>query len=289
MKETQKRQDFESAVRQFLCDLDVGDPYDGTWYQPYQTFENLLLRDRSYRPVRLIVPVSAWLDLLKTFDVVFEKKIQTKLTMETVRVFVKAVADSSGNRHPFCDRAIAKHINASYENLYRKFNFQGEMLVPLYNVHCRPELKDGVRLSKATLYPGHDESLLATSIEESPSLKDYYANEINCSYLAISVSGDSESCLTQYERESENALKVLRFIVGGDYVFDENRRKWMNEGRSISLRDYEIQKPILLVPQESRIESPLPRLRGTMSMTNETVRVAREYYGLEDINYHYMN
>ena len=161
--------------------------------------------------------------------------------------------------------------------------------LPLHHVKFIRNETYSVPLANAILHPAANDSLLVDVARRSNS---EYSKEdwSKCGYLQLLVSGDSDTRRIRALAEAESALRVLRFVGQWRSKISNNRIEWVNSV-----------VPITTVTDKSQLfigypaGNPAGRVRAHIASSSaDTLSElfftnARDYYGLEDINYHCQN
>lgn len=245
-------------------------------------FMKTYYKEGDETPYRFLVPTSAWLEFLERIDQIFASRVNGKLAHRAIDQVICELA-----AFPFNDDTLEEYSNAVFEILLRHFELQIEALVPLYNIRCEGVFE--MPLANTVLHSGHSGSLLANKISHLDIGRDLSELRDNC-FLCIQVTGDNESRLAQVELETEQALKVLRFITMWHSTTKGNKRKKVNPANFVTARKTEARQILYHRPDvptsrpglHSDIENPL-------NLGKQGVELAQQYLGLDDLNYHYQN
>lgn len=246
-------------------------------------FMKTFYKDEDKKPYRLLVPTDAWHELLQEVDQIFESKINAKLTHRAIDQTICELKE-----FPFSGETLSQYSKDIFAILWGHFELQVEAIVPLYNIRCTCSLE--LPLANSVLYSGNSDSLLARKASHPDLLSSGYRSNVkNNNFLCIPVTGDDESRLAQVEFESEQALKVLRFITLWQSTTIGNRQTKINTANFVSMwktktRIIFYHKPEELYGRPGFISNEQRELQ----LDKEDVDIASNL-GLDDINYHYQN
>jgi hypothetical protein len=240
--------------------------------------------DGTETPHNLLVPISAWLEFLKQIDRIFESKINGKLAN---RVIDQVVYELNTFPFPFDNDTLEECSNAVFEILLQHFELQVEALVPLYNIRSFDVLE--IPLANTVLHSGHSSSLLANKISHPDIGQDLSSLRENC-FLCVQATGDDESRLAQVEYESEQALKVLRFVTMWQYITKGNKQIRVNRATSVTTRQMN-RRYTLYHKRNAPADRPAwhSDCPEPLILRKQSVDLARQHFGLDDLNYHYQN
>ena len=230
----------------------------------------------------LFAPTTGELAFLQQVDEIFESKIQRRLVSSTISQSIREF-----KKFPIPDEALEKFSDKIFETLIWHFKSQAEALVPLYNIWCLDKVE--IPLANAVLHSGGSRSLFAKKANH-PFCKDRFAEIAEESFLCIPVTGDSESRREQAEWETEEALKVLRFVTLWQSTTKGNKKVRTNPASSVSQWKTGDRTILFHQPDEPQSRTGWYSDRqNSLQISNHDVDNARQILGLDDINYHYQN
>ena len=284
-----KENRFQTALLKYLRQVDMYTIRKETELTRSGKYRNLCFmktfyKDEDKKPYRLLVPTDAWHELLREVDQIFESKIKGKLTHRAIDRTICELQE-----FPFSEETLIQHSKDIFAMLWWHFELQVEALVPLYNIRCTGHLE--LPLANTVLYSGNSESILARKASH-PDLRGYggEADVKDNSFLCIPVTGDDESRLAQVELESEQALKVLRFVTFWQSATKGNKRTKVNLANFVSLWKTDTRRIFYHKPDESDDRTGLySDIQSKLVIDERDVDAARQHLGLDDINYHYQN
>ncbi len=282
-----KKERFDKALREYLCRFELH-PLD-EWNTFIETGEYYLFSltlviypKEDSEAHGLFVPIAKELAFLREIDEIFESKIQRRLVSSTISQSIREFEE-----FPIPDEALEKFSNKIFKTLIWHFESQAEALVPLYNIKCTYNIE--MPLANAVLHSGGSRSLLADKVNHPDIMRDFSKMSDN-SFLRIPVTGDSESRREQAEWETEEALKVLRFVTFWQSTVEGNKRVRVNRASSVS--QWETGGRAILFHQPDKPQSRpgwYSDGQNSLQISNHDVDNARQILGLDDINYHYQN
>lgn len=160
-------------------------------------------------------------------------------------------------------------------------------LVPVYNIEAN--ITAPFQLGNASLYPnGSSASLLLRLREEGIR---HAANNLpdNVCFLKINVAGDGNHSTEQALIKAERALMILRFVARWIERNDGVRKTRSNRAVAVQTVKPDSQHVFFLDPDDEASRGTSSHFPSLFSLDDEDVRIAREYYGLDDLNYHCAN
>lgn len=250
----------------------------------YQNLCFMTTFKKENKSYRLLVPMDAWHELLREVDKIFASKINQKLVQRAINHIICGLRE-----FPFRDETLNQFCEDIYSILSNHSELQFEAIIPLYNIFCTDQLE--LSLANTTLHSGHSASLLAKKVSH-PDLLDYedHSDISNNSFLCIRVTGDEGSRLSQVELESEQALKVLRFITFWQFTTTGNKPKKFNPANVVSIRKTDARKIFYHQPNEPD-KMPLwhADIKPPLYFNKKDIADADKHFGLNDINYHCNN
>lgn len=282
-----KKKRFDKVLKEYLCQFELH-PLDEwntfTEMGEYYLFSLTLVSypKEDSEPHGLFVPIAKELAFLREIDDVFESRVTKQSVSDAISQSIREF-----EKFPIPDEAIEKFSDMIFEILLRYFTRQAEALVPLYNIRCLGKVE--MPLANAILYSGGSRSLLADEVNRPNIIRDFSKMSDN-SFLRIPVTGDNKSCQEQAKQETEEALKVLRFVTFWQSTMKGNKKVKTNPASKVSQWKTCIQT--ILFHQLDEPQSG-PRWysdrQNSLQINNRAVDGARQFFGLDDINYHYQN
>ena len=282
-----KKERFDKALKEYLCRFELHPSNEwntliGT--EEYYLFDLMLsyFKEDSDVIYHLFAPTTGELAFLQQVDEIFESKIQRRLVSSTISQSIREFEE-----FPIPDEALEKFSDKIFEILIWHFESQAEALVPLYNIKCTYNIE--MPLANAVLHSGGSRSLFAKKANH-PFCKDRFAEIAEESFLCISVTGDSESRQGQAEWETEEALKVLRFVTLWQSTTKGNKKVRTNPASKVS--QWKTCMRTILFHQPDKPQSRpgwYSDRQDSLQISNHDVDNARQILGLDDINYHYQN
>jgi len=291
-----RKQELESAIEVYLGQADlhpISDSWDLAHNGDYvfvfgmSSFSNQDDPETYY----FLAPQDAERNLIDEVDRLFDSKVSPATVRGSLQGAINLIHENTKFVFPFeTDDQKQQYLDKMYELLNFHYESQYDAIVPMYQLEC----VDGVvfPLANAVLYSGGQRSLLAGLIyDEDMSLFEEDKIRIeNCSFLKFPVTGDNQSRLEQVESEVEQALQVLRFVFpwfekdGKPYNRAHGVTMWKQLARTI------IYQPLSPTDYHCSWGSEIPNgIRGTLALSPELFGNAKEFYGLDDINYHCQN
>ncbi len=286
-----KKERFDKALKEYLYrfelhPLDEWNTLIGT--EEYYLFSLTLVSypKEDSEPHGLFVPIAKELAFLREIDDVFESKVTKQSVSDAISQSIREF-----EKFPIPDEAIEKFSDKIFETLIWHFESQAEALVPLYNIKCTYDIE--MPLANSVLHSGDSQSLFAEKANHSfykDMFKDMFAEIAEESFLRIPVTGDSESRQEQAEQETEEALKVLRFVTLWQSAAKGNKKVRTNPASKVSQWKPSVRTILFHQP-----DKPQSRLgwysdgRNSLQISNHDVDNAWQFLGLDDINYHYQN
>jgi len=289
-----KKKCFYAALKEYFCQselhpLDEGRKLEETGeyhlFYPLPSYTEKDSKTTYYR----VVPTTVEAAFFQQIDKIFDSRIGQQLVSSTINQTI----DEFG-RFPFKDKKLVideKFSDKIFETLIWYFESEAEALVPLYNIMCLDNME--MTLANAVLHSGGAQSLLTEKANHSvfknqfPKMAEEIADKC---FLCIPVAGGSENRLEQAERETEKALKVLRFVTPWQSVIKGNKEVMINRASKVS--QWKTDWRTVLFDQPDKPKN-MPGFNSSIQQflktDSQVVDNAREYFGLDDINYHYQN
>ena len=289
-----RKQELESAIKEYVSRAEMY-PMSDSW-ELAQTGDYVMVFGLSpfYKQddpevYSFLVPEVAERKLIDKVDSLFDSQIRAATVRNSLQRAITLTGQDSEFIFPFeTDEQEQQYHDKMYELLNPYYESRCDALVPMYQLDCA----DGVEfpLANAVLYSGGQRSLLAGLVkDEAKSLFESDKNRIeNCSFLNFPVQGDPAIRLEQVEYEAERALQVLRFI----YPWFEKDGKSYNPAHGVSMWKHSRRVIVYDRTPEARVWSPWNSakpngIHGTQRISAELLNDAQEFYGLDDINYHF--
>jgi hypothetical protein len=282
-----KQQSFEKALAHYLQQANMYPLFEEHKLTESGEYRNLCFMKTYYKegdksPYRLLVPTIAWHTLLRQVHKIFDSKINGKLVS---RAIDRVISDMP--EFPLSDERLKTYCDEIYQILWRNYEAKAEAIVPLYNLYSQDKFE--VPLARAILNSGHEQSILAKRAKHE-EMRLSLAELAKNSFLTIEVSGDNESNLAQVEFEAEQALKVLRFITMWQSTTVGTARVRFNPGSYVTIRKPGMRRIIYHNPERLDLRpSSYSDVEKSMNLSNRDLENAKEYYGLDDLNYHFGN
>ncbi|HRF95495.1 MAG TPA: hypothetical protein PLZ51_09885, partial [Aggregatilineales bacterium] len=110
----------------------------------------------------------------------------------------------------------------------------------------------------------------------------------NIAFLKIDVTGDDESIENQVIVETEDALRVLRFVCWSGTSIKGNQRISYDLGREVSYYQPSTSRPYFYVSNNITYNKDFTHLPRPLKITSEMVSEF-QMLGLANINYHFAN
>lgn len=286
-----KKERFDKALKEYLHQFKLHPSNEwntliGT--EEYYLFSLTLVSypKEDSKPHGLFVPIAKELAFLREIDDVFESKVTKQSVSDAISQSIREF-----EKFPIPDEAIEKFSDKIFETLIWHFESQAEALVPLYNIKCTYDIE--MPLANSVLHSGDSQSLFAEKANHSfykDMFKDMFAEIAEESFLRIPVTGDSESRQEQAEQETEEALKVLRFVTLWQSAAKGNKKVRTNPASKVSQWKPSVRTILFHQPDkpQSRLGWYSDR-QDSLQISNHDVDNARQILGLDDINYHYQN
>ena len=229
--------------------------------------------------------------LIDTVDNLFDSQVRPATVHSSLQTAINLIHENTKFIFPFeTKEQEQQYLDKIYESLNFHYERQYHAIVPMYQLECANGIE--FPLANAVLYSGGKQSLLASLVnDEAKSLFESDKNRIeNCSYLKFRVTGDSHSRLEQIEYEVEQALQVLRFT----YPWFEKYGKAYNPAHGVSM--WKHSDRVIVYDRTSATNDSVPwyaeipnGIFGARRISSELLSDAQEFYGLDDINYHFQN
>ena len=291
-----RKQDLESAIKEYLSHFEMYSSQDSRKLEESGDYVSVFGMNYFYgqddrETYHLLAPRSAQQKLMYKVDSLFDSQV----SLETVRDSIQKAFDRIDQYNEFTfpfetEERDRRFHDKVYELLNFHYGRRYDAIVPMYQLECANCAE--FPLANAVLYAGGQRSLLASLVNDDAH--GFYESDKNqiekCSYLKFPVIGDSHSLLEQVEHESERALQVLRFIYpwfekdGEPYNRAHGVSMWKQSARTI------LYQPMSATDHRCYWSSGIPNgIRGTLAISSELLNDAQDFYGLDDINYHFQN
>ncbi len=235
----------------------------------------------------LIISEPDWLCLLMHVDDLFCSHVQERMVSATILHHVRIMYDACG--FPFNEDQLQNCIQMSYSKLCAYSQQEYEFLFPLRHVKFIRNETYSVPLANAILHPAANDSMLVDVARRSNNERSK-EDLSKCGYLQLLVSGDGDTRRLHALMEAENALKVLRFVGEWRSEIRNNRVEWKNPVVPITTVT-DTSQLFIGYPAGNRAGRVWAHIASSSAVTLSELffRNARDYYGLEDINYHCQN
>lgn len=154
---------------------------------------------------------------------------------------------------------------------------------PIMNVKLANHVPS-LKLAKSILFQGKSISELAKH------LQNLHQTDIpqDIAFLKIDVMGDDESIENQVKVETEDALRVLRFVCWSGTSIKGNQRISYDLGRGVSYYQPNTSRPYFYVSNDIPYNRDFTHLPRQLEITTEMFELF-QMLGLTDINYHFAN
>lgn len=281
MDKAEKKSSFEQALRQLLNKVDKVSDDDS------DAMSNAHIIIDCHDGYFLRISEADWLKLLQHTDEIFCSKVRERVINADIAHYVSDLYSSCG--FPFSVDGLKECSEKTFSHLYAHSQQETEFLFPLNHVKFVRNESYSVPLANAVLYPAAPDSLLVTVAQRS---SDQHSNKdwSKFGYLQLTVVGDGDTRRLHALVEAEKALKVLRFVGEWRSEIRNNRIEWKNGVVRVTTARESSQlffgfpsgNPAGNIRAHTQNTSPLTL--SELFFTN-----ASDYYGLEDINYHYQN
>ena len=291
-----RKQELDSAIKEFLSRaemhpireaLDLTKTGDYVFVFGMSSFSNQEDPEDYY----FLAPEAAERTLIDTVDNLFYSQISPATVRGALTKAINEISQDTKFIFPFePEEQEQQYHDKIYELLNFHYERQYDAIVPMYQL----ESANGVEfpLANAVLFAGGKRTQLATiANNESNYIQDDDKRQIElCSYLKFSVFGDNASRLEQVEHETERALQVLRFI----YPWFEKDGRPNNPSHGVSMWKQSNRIIVYARTSETNVSVPwnkdIPNgIIGARQVSAEFLSDAQEFYGLDDINYHFHN
>lgn len=245
-------------------------------------FMKVYYKENSKEPYQLLVPLKSWHDFLIELGRIFDNKINRKLTGRLISEIVCKLEE-----FPFTESNLKRCAEEIFTQLWKHYELIAEALVPLYNIEFLVDKE--IQLANAALCPGTCDSIFSQKVNHPDFSLLEARSDDNC-FLRIEVSGDDESRLSQVEAEVKNSLIVLRFVT----MFRTNRENAKhfkyNPASVVAMRPRGELLILYHKPDEiSERPGYFKSYPDRFYIDDNSVKIAYESYGLEDLNYHFGN
>ena len=291
-----RKQEFESAIKEYLSRA-VMYPRSYSW-ELAQTGNYVFVFGMSSfsnqddpETYYFLVPQDAERMLMDEVDSLFDSQLSAATVRGSLQRAINEIHENTKFIFPFeTDYQEEQYHDRIYELLKSHYDSRYDAIVPMFQLECA----DGVEfpLANAVLYSGGERPSLADLVNDNANgVFDSDKSRIaNCSFLKFPVTGDSHSRLEQVENEVEQALRGLRFI----FPWFENNNKTYNPAHGVSMWKHSNRTILFDRSSEASNFSPwyseIPNgILGTRRISAELLNDAQEFYGLDDINYHFQN
>jgi len=292
MEKLNRRKAFDTAIKALFAEYRFEHPSDEDYKAiPGRDSHSTQVKDSEGRSCRFTVSDDAWRRFLCDVDRIFEQRVlQLSVSMAVssyLRRLAKAPRESIN-----CSGTIPSNIEMLFSKFDQHYEFQGEAIVPVYVIRFADNQFDAnqhlkVQLANAILHAGHSSSLLAQAVNADGMYSDSVLDVHECAFLRIPVVGDPHSRIIQAQFETENALKVLRFVTEWQYRIEDSERRWVNPAHQVTTWDANQQVILVHVPGVDGVESGQLANQPWHFIWERSLENAREYMGLDDINFHF--
>ncbi|MBK9123483.1 MAG: hypothetical protein IPM16_10260 [Chloroflexi bacterium] len=274
-----RKQEFSTALRRFLFSLKLVSIRESAKQRASGELQQLcFLHTYDADHKLLVAPRSEWVDLLAKVEELFEGRVGRKLINWEIE---KRICDNL--EQPFSKESLKKICEGVYRTALAHYAHAGEALLPLYNVTFRglPEL----RLANSHLCTAQPDSLFVLHITRLK--EDFPQPEATC-FLRIPVTGDHENQERSAIEEASKALAVLRFVSMWRPRANGNLEVRVNPATDVN---YFGRRQYAVVFHNPEKPDASPGYTGRLALFHDInakdVEIAKQLYGLEEINHHF--
>jgi len=297
MEENLKRkQELKSAIKEYLRQTEMH-PISDAW-ELAQTGDYVFVFGMSSFSMQddsesyyFLVPEAAERKFIYGVDSLFDSQVGPATVRSSLQTAINVINDDTVFVFPFeTDEQEQQYHDKIYELLNFHYERRYDAIVPIYQLECSTGVE--FPLANAVLYSGSERSQLAIIANNDDNwFRDDDRQRIkHCSYLKFRVTGDGASRLEQVEYEAERALQVLRFI----YPWFGKDGKSYNPAHGVSM--WKHSDRVIVYDRTSVTGNSTPwyaeipnGVLGTRRISAEFLSDAKEFFGLDDINYHFQN
>ena len=282
---------FSSALEELLR--------QATWYELHESFEmtnhgeymyltyawQAYYFDEDIDPQSILVPESAWADFVRTVQGLSNGRLRYTLLSQVIS---STVHDKLEYPTPFSEQVLQECIDKVYEVLDWHQERQAVMIVPLYNMRAAGEdaYRTTIPLGNASLYL-RGSSILTGEVWGGNSREADVKAIKELSVLSVPVTGDQISQKEQALRAADEALKILRFVTQW-LINTVKDPPHYNPARFVSSWRSKSQILIHFFPDaKDRVLYPCYFAHDSMRVSSRSLKYAREFRGLDDINHHF--
>ncbi len=286
-KHMSQEQDFQVALSKYLKDVhkvSIFGPLGSANTADDHTIcmQRIYLDENGNRTRKLVVANTSRLKFLEKIAAMFEGKIGRVLVERLIEDAIYQMDD-----FPCSHPEFEHHSLEIFNKLQPHFKLKAEAIVPLNNINIYGY--DSIPLASSILNVNRPEVLLSLKASH-PEFQDDIANLDGKCFLTFPVLGDDESRERQVEIEVQKSLTVLRFVAMWSSKIRDCRRVKYNPATVVTAREQG--KRFILyqnVEEANRLQGyKIDFVRYFFFRQNE-IKFAHEYFGLDDINYHYAN
>lgn len=273
-------QEFHAALRRYLISLKPvppdkplnGDESGGSQIRFITTSDG--------RNLQLATGAKDWFDFLVHVETIFDARIGRAVISWAIDRELERVEERD---FPFNEHTIEVICRSVYNQVIPHYQHVGVALVPLHNLIFRDQ--DDVQLANSVLVAEKPTSELANQLNR---LGDRIPDPRNSPFLRIPVSGDQESQRRQAIVEASKSLAALRFVTMWSTKSMGHREIMVNSAADVDFREKGKQRFIYYDPDRLEKDPTLTEAIANQHFLNaKRVGIAKDFYGLDDINYHY--
>lgn len=227
-----KQEALKQATIEYLRTLtlihvwDQRDARIGIEYQQYCLMRAFTSQAKD-GPHGLFAPIEALEKYLSQIGDIGEGRIN----LSSVNKVIEGLC-SDFNVVPLDPKAIDSLADKAVEWFNQAYDYSTTVFIPLANVRMSHDVPE-IALGRATLHRGYSHSEMMGYVHQLAPKTEFNVEESTC-YLKIAATGDAESIEQYVLTETENALRVLRFVSWTSSTLKGTKRISHNQARDVS-------------------------------------------------------